>query len=163
MAPMTIPNHISVDDFVHMAVGEIVALPAEVLANLQQEIEERLRLAKTASDWLNGALVLKYAERARQARGDGGKDFGAARFTDGEVTIVADLPKKVDWDQFELAQLVERIKADGEDPREYIDVSLKVSERKFAAWPGNIRSAFTAARTVRSGSPSFKLKLAGAV
>ena len=34
---MTIPNHISVDDFVHMAGGEIVALPAEVLANLSCE------------------------------------------------------------------------------------------------------------------------------
>lgn len=159
---MTIPNHISVGDFVHMAVGEIVALPAEVLANLQQEIEERLRFAKTASDWLNGALALKYADRAAQARGDAGKDFGAARFADGDVTIVADLPKKVDWDQFELAQLVERIKADGEDPREYVDISFKVSERKFAAWPSHIRSAFTTARTVRSGSPSFKLKLEGA-
>jgi hypothetical protein len=159
---MTIPNHISVDDFVHMAVGEIVALPAEVLAHLQQDIDERLRFAKTASDWLNGALSLKYADRAQQVRADGGKDFGAARFTDGDVTIVADLPKKVDWDQFELAQLVERIKADGEDPREYVDISFKVSERKFAAWPCHIRSAFTAARTVRSGSPSFKLKLEGA-
>jgi hypothetical protein len=159
---MTIPNHVSVDDFVRMPIGEIVALPADILACLQQETEERFRFAKTAIEWLNGALVLKYTDRANQARADAGKDFGAARFTDGDVTIVADLPKKIDWDQFKLAQLVERIKADGEDPREYVDISFKVSERKFAAWPGHIRSAFTAARTVRSASPSFKLKLEGA-
>jgi hypothetical protein len=73
------------------------------------------------------------------------------------VTVVAELPKKVDWDQVELCELFERIKADGDDPREYLDISLRVSERKYAAWPAHIRSSFVSARTVRTGAPSFKL------
>ena len=70
-----------------------------------------------------------------------GKDTGTVRFEDGDVTVVAELPKKVEWDQVELGRLVERIKADGDDPREYVDITLKVSERKYAAWPAQISSS----------------------
>ena len=81
------------------------------------------------------------------------------RFDDGAVTVVADLPKRVDWDQDKLTALVERIRAEGDDPTEYVDVAIKVPERKFAAWPSHIRSAFEDARTVRTGKPSFRLSL----
>ena len=79
------------------------------------------------------------------------------RFTDGDVTVVADLPKKIDWDQHDLAELVERIKAEGEDPRDYVEVTLKVSERKYGSWPKHIRSLFEPSRTVRAGKESFEL------
>ena len=62
-----------------------------------------------------------------------------------------------------LAALVERIRAEGDDPAEYVDVSIKVPERKFAAWPSHIRSAFEDARTVRTGRPSFRLSLTNEV
>jgi hypothetical protein len=150
-------NRIPPDALVRMPVGEIAALPAEELARLQQETNEALRAAKAASAWLKGALAIKYADRAEAARRDAGQDFGTARFIDGDVTVVAELPKKVDWDQVELCELFERIKADGDDPREYLDISLRVSERKYAAWPAHIRSSFVSARTVRTGAPSFKL------
>ena len=156
---MNIPNRITPDAFVRMPIGEIAALPAEELARLQQETNEALRAAKAANAWLDGALAIKYADRAEAARRDAGKDFGTARFIDGDVTVVADLPKKVDWDQVGLGQLVERIKADGDDPREYVDISFKVPERKYAAWPSHIRSSFETARTVKTGAPSFKLMI----
>jgi hypothetical protein len=156
---MNIPNRITPDAFVRMPIGEIAALPAEELARLQQETNEALRAAKAASAWLDGALAIKYADRAEAARRDAGKDFGTARFIDGDVTVVADLPKKVDWDQVGLGRLVERIKADGDDPREYVDISFKVPERKYAAWPSHIRSSFETARTVQTGAPSFKLMI----
>ena len=63
------------------------------------------------------------------------------------------------WDQARLATLVDRIRADGEDPTEYVEISFKVSERKYGAWPSHIRLAFEAARTVRIGKPTFKLQL----
>ena len=102
---------------------------------------------------------MKYAERAKAARADAEKDFGTTRFTDGEVTIVSELPKRVDWDQHELGALVERIKSEGDDPREYVEVSLKVSERKYNSWPLHIRKLFEPARTVRPGAQSFRLIL----
>ena len=78
---------------------------------------------------------------------------------DGEVTVLAELPKRVDWDQHELGQLIERIKGEGDDPREYVEVSLKVSERKYTAWPLHIHKLFEPARTVRTGAQSFLLIL----
>ena len=52
-----------------------------------------------------------------------------------------------------------QIRAGGEDPAEYVETALKVSERAYAAWPERIRSAFEPARTVRTGRSSFKLAL----
>lgn len=158
---MNIPNIITLDALRHMAVGEIAALPPEELARLHSEADEVLRSAKSLRDWLDGAIALRYGDRAAQARHEAGKDTGTVRFADGGVTVVSDLPKRVDWDQDQLAELVERIRAEGDDPRAYVDVSLKVPERKFTAWPPAIRSAFESARTVRTGKPTFRLVLDG--
>jgi hypothetical protein len=154
---MTILNHITLDAMVRLPMGEIVALPAAELARLQKEAEDALRKAKLTVAWLDGALTQKYATRAKAARADAGKDYGVARFEDGDVTVVADLPKKIEWDQHELSDLVERIKSEGEDPRDYVEVNLKVSERKYGAWPKHIRALFEPSRTVRPGKETFEL------
>jgi hypothetical protein len=80
-----------------MPIGEIAALPAAVLALLQDEAEEAAKAARHLADWLNGAIALRYADRATAARRAEGKDTGTVRLEDGEVTVIADLPKKVDW------------------------------------------------------------------
>lgn len=154
---MTIPNIITLEALQRMPAGELVLLPAEELARLQKEAEDSLRKLKLVVACLDGVLAKKYADRAKAARADTGKDFGIARFQDGDVTVVADLPKKIEWNQHELGQLVERIKGEGEDPRDYIEVSLKVSERKYEAWPPYIRKLFEPARTVRAGKETFEL------
>lgn len=88
-----------------------------------------------------------------------GKDSGVVHFDDGEVRITADLPKKVEWDQALLASLEARIAANGDNPREFIDVSYRVSETKFSAWASALREQFIPARTVKVGKPSFRLAL----
>ena len=154
---MTILNPITLDALVRLPLSEIVALPAAELARLQKEAEDALRKAKLTVAWLDGALTQKYAERAKAARADAGKDFGVVRLTDGELTSVADLGKEVEWDESQLSALMERIAADGEDPRDYIDVSLRVSERKYSSWPPYIRRSFEPARTVKAGRETFEL------
>jgi hypothetical protein len=154
---MTILNHITLDALVRLPMAEVVALPAAELARLQKEADDALRKAKLTVAWLDSALTQKYATRAKAARADAQKDFGVARFNDGDVTVVADLPKKVEWNQHELSDLVERIKAEGEDPRDYVEVSLKVLESKYGAWPKHIRSLFEPSRTVRAGKETFEL------
>ena len=156
---MTIPNRITLDGLRTMQVDEIAALPSEQLALLQDEAAEQLRAAKNLSDWLDGAIALKYRERAQEARRAEARDTGTIRIQDGVVTVIADLPKRVDWDQAMLAALAERIRADGADPAEYVDVEFKVPERKFSAWPAHIREEFSPARTVRTGKPKFRLAL----
>ena len=154
---MTILNHITLDALVRLPMSEIVALPTVELGRLQKEAEDALRKAKLTVAWLDGALNQKYAERAKAARADAGKDFGVVRLTDDGVTVVADIDKRVEWDESQLSALMERIAADGENPRDYVEVSLRVSERKYAAWPPHIRRVFEPARTVRSGKESFEL------
>ena len=156
---MTIPNRITLDDLPTMPVGEISTLPGDQLALLKQDADERLRSAKTLCDWLDGAIALKYGDEAQAARRSEGKDTGSIRLQDGPVTVVAELPKRVDWDQAMLANLVERIRNDGADPTEYVDIAFSVPERKYTAWPKDIRQEFEPARTVRTGKSKFRLLL----
>jgi hypothetical protein len=72
---------------------------------------------------------------------------------------IADLPKKVEWDQARLGAMVARIRAAGDDPTEYVETSYRVPERKYGAWPAAIRDGFEAARTVKPGKPTFHLTL----
>lgn len=152
-------NRPSLEDLRHLPIGELAALPADQLSLLQEEVEEAVESARRCKEWLESVLALRYAERAAELRRSQGKDSGTVRFEDGPVTVVSELPKKVDWDQAKLAALSERIRAQGDDPAEYLDVALKVSERRYAAWPSHIRSAFEEARTLRTGKPSFRLKI----
>ncbi|WP_137703156.1 hypothetical protein [Marimonas lutisalis] len=156
---MTIPNHITLADLPAMPVGEIAALSADQLALLQEAAQQDLQRAKTVSDWLEGAIALKYADRAHDSRQEAGKDTGTIRFEDDGVTVIADLPKRIDWDQRALAELAETIAASGENPAEFIETTLKVSERKYAALPESWRKGFEPARTVRTGNPKFRLVL----
>jgi hypothetical protein len=154
---MNARNHPRLGDIRTMPIGEIAALPAPVLALLQDEAEESVKSARHLADWLNGAIALRYGERAAAARLTEGKDTGTVRFDDGDCTIVADLPKKVEWDQTELATLVSAIRAEDGDPAEYVDTVIRVPERKYAAWPRHIRTAFERARTVKSGSLKVRI------
>ncbi|MCB1402441.1 MAG: hypothetical protein KDJ81_06480 [Rhodobacteraceae bacterium] len=136
---------------------EIAALPADVLVVLQQESEAALKQAKAAKSRLDGALVLKYGAEAAEARRAAGKDTGTVRLRDGDITVVADLPKRIAWDQAKLGQMVERIRAAGDDVGEYVEISFKVPERNYAAWPRAIREGFEPARTVRPGQLTIQL------
>ena len=53
--------------------------------------------------------------------------------------------------------MVERIRAAGDDVGEYVEVSFKIAERSYAAWPRAIREGFEPARTVRPGQLTIEL------
>lgn len=156
---MTAANRLSLDDIRKLPLGEIAALPADQLALLQEDAGAAFLAAKTVKEWLEGAIALRYRDRAASERAAEDKDTGTVRFDDGPVTVIADLPKRVEWDQRQLAALAERIRAGGEDPTEYVELAFKVPERKYAAWPVHIRSVFEPARTVKTGKPTFVLQL----
>lgn len=147
----------SLPDLPDLPPQEIAALPPDVLVVLQQESEAALKQAKAAKARLDAALVQKYGAQAAGARREAGKDTGTVRFADGDITVVADLPKRVDWDQAQLAAMVERIRAAGDDPAEYVEIGFKVAERSYAAWPRAIRDGFEPARTVRPGQLTIQL------
>lgn len=157
---MAYPENIpSVDDMLNMPVTELALMPPSLLAAVQAEIDTAAARMKAVTERFALALEVRYAYRATEHRHDAGKDTGTIRFADGGVTVIADLAKRIDWDQAKLAQIAENIASAGEDPSEFIDTTLKVSERKYAALPESWRKGFEPARTVRTGKPKFRLVL----
>ena len=149
------------DDLPGLSPQEIAGLPVELLAILQREIDERLKRDKAAKTRLDAALTVRYATRAAEERQAQAKDTGTVRFDDGDFTVVADLPKRVEWDQSQLAAMVERIRDAGDDPAEYVEIAFKVPERKYAAWPDAIRQGFKPARTVKTGALKVEIRPQG--
>jgi hypothetical protein len=145
-------NTPGIDELINLPAGELAGLPVELLAGLQGELDHAARQLKAAGARFNAALELRYATRAAEARRACGKDTGTVRLADGDYTVIADLPKRVDWHQEKLAQLAANIAASGDDPAEFIETTLKVSERKYAALPEAWRKGFEPARTVKTGA-----------
>ena len=152
-------NRIQLEDIRAMPVGEIAALPAEQLALLQEDAEAALNGAKTLKEWLDGAIALRFGERAHTARRDAGKDTGTVRLVEDGVIVVADLPKRVEWDQASSPPW-----SSASAPRATTRPSMSTPpsrSRNANTPPGRARSAaFEDARTVRTGKPVFKLSLA---
>jgi hypothetical protein len=156
----TLPNHPTAADLEALPIAAIASLPADQLVLLQDEVDGLLDQAKRLVTRLEAALDLRYAERTKDLRRALQKDTGTLRFKDGEVVVVADIPRKISWDQAQLAALVERIRAQDEDPAQYVELAYRIPERRYTAWPPAIREAFAPARSVQPGRPSFRLALA---
>ena len=139
--------------------GTLALQSAEVLFHLKNAAADRLAEAKQLHDHLDEAIDFKWCDRARNLRHADGKDTGVIHFDDGDVRITADLPKKIEWDQARLADITKRIADSGDDPKQYVEITYRVSETKFNAWPETLKSAFEAARTVKTGKPSYRLAL----
>jgi len=153
---------LTLDQLLATAAGDLAAHSSEDLFRLKSEATDRQTSAKAIVDHIDRALDLKYSERARRLRLEAGKDTGVVHFDDGDVRITADLPKKVEWDQKQLANISSRIAAVGENPAQYLEISYRVSETKFGAWPESLKNSFVVARTVKTGKPDFRLALINA-
>lgn len=154
--PQDIP--VSVANLQTLTVQQIASLPAADLARLQQQATANFHKAKAAVDWLDGALSLRYKDRATQARAQAEKDTGTVRFEDNGFTVVAELPKRVKWDQQRLKEIADLIATSwGENPADYVKVKFDVSERAYDSWPPRLKELFTPARTVETGKASYEL------
>jgi hypothetical protein len=138
--------------------GKVAAQPIEVLSALADSLAEMKAFIADAEARLNAGLDVRFGERARQLRAADGKDSGRVRLGDGLFVVVADTPKRVDWDQDKLAAIVARIRQVGDDPADYVRSTYEVSERVYTAWPSAIRRLFEPARTVRLGKPRYAIE-----
>lgn len=152
-------SHLTPDQVLVTPAGELAELSSESLFKLKNDAADLLAAAKAIVEHVDRALDLRYAQRAHQLRLAAGKDTGVVHFDDGQVRITADLPKMVEWDQAKLNDITRRIAANGEDPTEYVEISYRISETKFNAWPETLKSAFAPARTLKTGKPGFRLAL----
>ena len=71
------------------------------------------------------------------------------------VDDVRSMPN-IDWDRAQLAALVARIRAGGNDPTDTAEIIFRVPERKHAARPESVRPGSAPARTGRAGKPTFR-------
>jgi hypothetical protein len=124
-------------------------LPVEVLVNLKEQAEQHLASASQMVAVLHGVFTRRYAA--------GLNDTGTHKRVDGGYEIKITVPKTVAWDQEQLTKAVDTIKGWGEDPAEYVETKLNVSETKFKAWPSAIRDLFAPARTTKAGKPKFEV------
>jgi hypothetical protein len=137
----------------------IAVLTAPELACILDDLAEQKASLALIEDKLRSALDLKYGGRARQRRAEEGKDTGTVRFDDNGFVVIADLPKRVKWDQEKLKHAAEIIRSGwGDDPSGYIRVKLEVSESAFANWPRPVRELFIPARTVETGRPVYRIE-----
>ena len=150
---------LTLDHLLTIPLVDLSAYSSCALFELKNEAADQLTKAKTIAEHIDSALDMKYAQRAQILRLAAGKDTGVVHFDDGRVRITADLPKKIEWDQKKLTDIVRRITASGEDPKQYVEIKYRVSETKFNAWPEVFRSTFSPARTLKTGKPDFRLAL----
>ena len=141
--------------------GQIAQLTAPELACVIDDLAEQRAALALVEDKVRAALDLKYGQRARQRRAEEGKDTGTVRFEDNGFVVIAELPKRVKWDQDKLRHAGEIIRTGwGDDPADYIKTKLEVSETAYANWPRPVRELFTPARTVETGKPVYRIKTA---
>lgn len=150
-------NHTTLAQLDQMSEGDASALPIEHLALLLEAVADEKNRVKRLDAKLNAALHARFGEFANKSRKVLDKDTGRVRWDEDGFTVVADLPAIVDWDQPEMAKAAETVRSWGEPEDDYFITVRKVPETKFKAFPSAIRKTFEAARTVRTGKPSYEL------
>lgn len=142
-----------------MSVAQIAALPHRDLQDAHFNLQALQTAVKAALDRMHAALDQRYAEQAQATRLAAGKDFGVCHLNDGPLSITVDLPKKVAWDQKQLAEIAQRIALAGDKVGDYIDTDYSIPEQRFNSWPPTLKESFAKARTVKAGKPTYRLAL----
>jgi hypothetical protein len=153
-APAILTEHIR-----ELPIDAIAELSSPELACLLDDLDTQKASLRLLEEKLDAALDRRYGARAKQCRAEANKDTGTVRFVDNEFTVIADLPKRVKWDQGKLAHAVEIIRTSwGDNPADYVKTKLDVSEAAFANWPRPVRELFIPARTVETGRPTYRIE-----
>jgi hypothetical protein len=143
----TMRNYTDIDQLLLNSPLQNAALSIDSLAMLQGDIVTMADRAKAAKAALSQAVLLKTQIPIDQP----------GTFNEGAVKV--EVKKNVSWDQGEMRNAQGVLRDEwGEDPSEYIDAKLSVSESSWKAWPAKIQKLFIAARTVRPSSPVVTIK-----
>jgi hypothetical protein len=144
-----------------LQIHELAELPIGVLADLQEEVDNALALARRRRAVLDYALDHKYGSDAQKMQLSQGKDSGIIRIDDGEFVVAADAKKSVIWNQDGLRDLAELIRQSGGNPDEFIvtEEKLTVRENAYKNWPSDIQKAFEQYRTVKVGKPTYRIHI----
>lgn len=152
-------NRYTLSQVPQLTLDTVAKLSAEELAALCDEAKLAKRRLEKATSWLHAALVRRYGDQAQEQRNGLGKDTGMVRFVDDGFDVSFDLPKRVSWNQKELAGVVRIMREQYDtDPSNYIDQKLSVSEAVYASAPTLLKDLLEPARTVKTGKPVIEVK-----
>lgn len=153
-----IPEPDALEEVGNFVMAELETLPLAEIDRLIHRVTSAEETARQYKHLLHAVMHHRFSERAQKLRQDAGKTTGTVRFEDDGYMVVADLPKRPEYDQKKLKDAVNALRKWGEDPESYVSVEIKVSETKYSAWPPAVRQLFEPARTLKTGKPSYKLE-----
>ena len=148
--------NISVQVLELMSTEDAAMLPPAVLLDLQRVVEAELEIAKKHAKALGLVFSRRYAEVEKQERLVKAKPTGVIRFDDDNVEVVAEAPKKVEWDRDKLAAALRQLEP--EIAERYGKWTITVEERRFAEAPARIKTTLEPARTVSVGKSSYHIE-----
>ncbi len=131
-----------------------------LLASIQEADEaiENFKIAKAIHESeLSNLLAGSVAEQLAN------KDYGCgtANIQTDKFKIKCVISKKVEYDQKQLGDIFERIKAANENPLEYMKVKYDVAEAAYKNWPKNIKSVFEPARSIEQSKVKITFEKIG--
>lgn len=147
------------DQLTALSTLQLQTLPPPQLVEVHCNLAKLATWLKTEQTKVHTAMQKRFGEFERTARAQVGKDFGTVHFNEGELRVTVDQPKRVSWDQKQLASIAQRITASGDRVEDYLDIEFSISESRFNAWPPSMREQFEAARTVKPGKASYDLAI----
>jgi hypothetical protein len=150
-------NRIHLEDVPSSDSWTLSDLPIDQLDLLVSEAKAAADEATATLKKLDAAVAIRFNDAAADARRDEGKDTGTVRLGVGDYEVVANLPKKVRWDQNKLPDLLDQLPASV--TKGLVKVEIKIDEREYLKLPDHHKAALMAARTVETGKPTFEIKL----
>ena len=154
---MTLQNIPSVMDLIGDG-SAIAELDLETIGLLLEDAKALSASATGVSRALQGEVEHRLKDQIQAAYLREAKDTGTVHVQAEGCAIEVSRPKKVEWDQADLKAIAARIAEAGDDPAEYIETNLVVTEKRYTAWPSSIQKQFEPARTVKPGNTSIKIK-----
>ena len=152
-------NRIHLEDVAHTNAAVLVDLPVDQLYLLASEADEAAKAAANINNIVKSAIAAKFETRAVSERRSQGKDTGTVRLIQGDYEVVANAPKRVEWDQAKLPNLLDRLSVDLGDSLldKLVKVEIKIDERAFLALDLDHQAILMDARTVKTGRAVYEI------
>jgi DNA-directed RNA polymerase specialized sigma24 family protein len=136
---------------------EISSLEVYDLMDLSDQVAKLTSHAKELKEKLEDGLNLRFAEAVKNNLRSENKDTGTTRFFDGAFQIVAEVPKKVIWDQEKMEELIKHVP--DERRKAIVKITYAIEERKYAELPYEYQELFREARTITPGKTKFQISI----
>jgi hypothetical protein len=153
-------NRIHLEDLAGINPAVLLDLPIDQLDLLLSEAQENVTAADAVLETLKSILAVRFESKAAELRRSAGKDTGTVRVIEGDYAVVADLPKKVLWDQGKIGAALDALDTVevAIDMAKLVKVEIKINERAYEALAPEHKAILLPARTVQTGKATYSLK-----